>query len=1433
VKFFRVASALTTIALLGPISGFARELNFEERVSAQEAIERVYYSHQIGTTRPFEEVIPREALENKVHAYLRQSAALESFWHTPVTTQMLQHEMERIARDTKYPDRLREIFDALGNDWFLIQECLVRPTLVDHLARNFFASDTRIHGGTRTEAEDLRTRLIQGELSIYSWDSHRSVVPATGSELPDTEEAMPGIFLNGNHSSKLAEAGKLNDESSTHSRNPSPSGGIGSIRERSDAFVFQARLSDEDDARVALYVFPKISWDSWWSSHELDFGESLSFESAIQFGSLPVLTDSSQPDALNCIQGDTWSNGVLDGLQPRGGPTQVWTGSHVLMWGGGINNQVMNTGAKYDPLTDTWTRISSVNAPVGRSSHTAVWSGSEMIIWGGSGGSGIYLNTGGRYNPATDTWTAVGTYGAPSARLGHTAVWTGERMIVWGGLVGSQFINSGGIYDPTSGTWVATSLVGVPSPRAGHAAVWTGHVMIVWGGSDWTGFYPVPPPSLSTGGRLDPITNQWQPTAIDPLAGGRANLAAVWTGTEMLIWGGFSRTALSTGARYDPVQDQWRPMSATNQPSARWMPDTVWTGREMVVWEGYDGNNLRSGGRYDPSTDQWLPMSALNSPNPHPRFNAVWTGSLMIVWGGFQSPYGGRYDPATDAWTSMSEENMKEPLAQPAMVWTGSELVVWGGMSVVSGYESARGARYDPVLDRWSPIATANQPQRTEGAAAHWTGNEMLVWGGYQNQFLSPVNTGGRYNPRTDSWSGIANIGDSFTHEQSTSVWTGSRMILWGGYGSTPGVSYDPVTNTWKRISTMNAPVLRKGHSAVWTGTEMVVWAGTRTDTYPNSDIDDGGRYDPALDRWTPLSRTGAPVGRHAHSAVWTGREMIIWGGITQAGSTSNKTNTGGLYDPATDSWLPISTDGAPRERTDQTAVWTGREMIIWGGRVDNQPSDSGAAYDPSQSKWRTLSLVNAPEARWGHSAVWTGEMMIIWGGPYYRYAATGGRYFPDPVVDRVTADAGEDVAVECAHFIGTPVTLSAHGGTCGDPVGLRYTWTGPFAEGGGSLQGMAPTLTLPFGASTLHLRVDDGRGHSADDEIVVTIRDTTPPDLACPIANAVECASPLSTSVLVPVGIVADTCDSSPTVINSHGQGGADASGDYPLGGSEVTLIATDSSGNQSSCAFTVVVKDTTPPQISLIVSPATLWPPNHRMLDVGAPVIVTDACSTPAVVLDSITSSELDDFPGSSDGNTAGDIQGASPGTPDFAFQLRAERDGAGGGRNYRVTYNAVDTAGNRSTASALVLVPHDQGGITEPVILTAREEAHQTTFSWGSVPDAERYQMIRGVVGGLSEMSNFIDLGSVSCIEPSGNVLMAERTDSQVPPVGSAYFYLVSYNDGLNSGYGTDAASKPRIKTSAACDATGIPVDLNPTTGDSNASSAGDRRKSADSP
>ena len=93
--------------------------------------------------------------------------------------------------------------------------------------------------------------------------------------------------------------------------------------------------------------------------------------------------------------------------------------------------------------------------------------------------------------------------------------------------------------------------------------------------------------------------------------------------------------------------------------------------------------------------------------------------------------------------------------------------------------------------------------------------------------------------------------------------------------------------------------------------------------------LNTGGRYNPSTDSWTATSTTNAPAGRASHTAVWTGSEMIVWGGVRSA---AGYLNTGGRYNPSTDSWTATSTTNAPAGRYGHTAVWTGSEMIVWGG---------------------------------------------------------------------------------------------------------------------------------------------------------------------------------------------------------------------------------------------------------------------------------------------------------------------------------------------------------------------------------------------------------------------------------------------------------------------------------------------------------------------
>ncbi|MEM7658984.1 MAG: hypothetical protein AAF399_22870, partial [Bacteroidota bacterium] len=130
---------------------------------------------------------------------------------------------------------------------------------------------------------------------------------------------------------------------------------------------------------------------------------------------------------------------------------------------------------------------------------------------------------------------------------------------------------------------------------------------------------------------------------------------------------------------------------------------------------------------------------------------------------------------------------------------------------------------------------------------------------------------------------------------------------------------------------------------------------------------------------WTDMDHAGpnVPSPRENHAAIWIGDKLLIWGGEDAGGLT----NTGGIYDPVTDSWAAMSTTSAPAAREDFTAILAGDKVIIWGGRNGGSFYSVGGVYDIATDTWTATTISGAPAGRRLHTAVWTGTEMIIWGG--------------------------------------------------------------------------------------------------------------------------------------------------------------------------------------------------------------------------------------------------------------------------------------------------------------------------------------------------------------------------------------------------------------------------------------------------------------------
>jgi hypothetical protein len=208
-----------------------------------------------------------------------------------------------------------------------------------------------------------------------------------------------------------------------------------------------------------------------------------------------------------------------------------------------------------------------------------------------------------------------------------------------------------------------------------------------------------------------------------------------------------------------------------------------------------------------------------------------------------------------------------------------------------------------------------------------------------------------------------------------TGVWTGKEMIVTGTHPGPDGTytdskdlaaAYDPATRAWRRLPNPPKTESYCRRSAVWTGRQVLVWGCALLG------------FDPLTDRWQRLPQPLGGMG----TAVWTGRELIGWGG----GCCGDASSDGSAYSPATASWRKLAPSPlAPEQRP--LGIWTGRELLLFVSGINpasGKPWPArfarAAAYDPATDSWRRLAPIPDRGLRFGGSAAWDGHEMLLVG---------------------------------------------------------------------------------------------------------------------------------------------------------------------------------------------------------------------------------------------------------------------------------------------------------------------------------------------------------------------------------------------------------------------------------------------------------------------
>jgi hypothetical protein len=309
-------------------------------------------------------------------------------------------------------------------------------------------------------------------------------------------------------------------------------------------------------------------------------------------------------------------------------------------------------------------------------------------------------------------------------------------------------------------------------------------------------------------------------------------------------------------------------VTLTGAPPAKAASLAVWTGTEMLLWGGCNPcfSVGIGGGRYDPVNDRWSTVAAgggnaigyNQGAGVTPGTYALWTGGELLLSKFYEGSSLGPdlYAPATDSWRTSSL-----PLVNYAFAWTGTEAL---------GFGTNTSVRYSPGSNQTTAITP--QPARLD-ARVVWTGTEALIFGGASGLY--------RYDPQTSTMRGCAAPPAATTATHTYWIWTGSHAIAWSTFGAS-GARYDPVRDSWSPMTIAGAPASRVGPAVVSTGSEMLIWGGKSP--YVPTYHRDGMGYLPAADAWVPMLNDSPNTARAVvdPSVVWTGTEMILWGGQYQ-----------------------------------------------------------------------------------------------------------------------------------------------------------------------------------------------------------------------------------------------------------------------------------------------------------------------------------------------------------------------------------------------------------------------------------------------------------------------------------------------------------------------------------------------------------------------
>ncbi|HEX8410813.1 MAG TPA: HYR domain-containing protein [Thermoanaerobaculia bacterium] len=355
---------------------------------------------------------------------------------------------------------------------------------------------------------------------------------------------------------------------------------------------------------------------------------------------------------------------------------------------------------------------------------------------------------------------------------------------------------------------------------------------------------------------------------------------------------------------------------------------------------------------------------------------------------------------------------------------------------------------------------------------------------------------------------------------------------------------------------------------------------------------------------------------------------------VTCSATNTSGTATGSFQVIVTDTTPPVLALPADVDSPDPVVTYSATAVDNVDGSVTVSCSPaSGSTFSPGS----TTVQCRATDAHF-NSSFGSFRVRVAGGAPVL--------ILPDDMLEEATSPAGAVVTFTATSDDGTPVVCVPASGS-----------------------------TFALGTAAVNCTAGAGSG-----SFNVTVSDTTAPVITAPAQVTAEATSPAGASVTYVV-TAEDVVDGDIIPNCAPPSGSA-----FAFGVTDVVCTATDTRNNADSTAFQVTVEDTTPPVVtSISASPASLWPPNHQMINVVVTATVVDAVDPmPAVKILSVSSNQP--VNGTGDGDMGPDWKITGP----MTLQLRAERAGnSKTDRVYTITVQTQDSTGNVGTARVTVTV------------------------------------------------------------------------------------------------------------------------------------------------